>query len=361
MNKKEALFLPATLILICIVFIFTMEGGTKRKKKHKKEIQEVSENKNSSQNPSLTAFYNAIQTDNEHFPQTEIQNFISMLQDEEINTINTHTGIHSVTSRIENFCKQLVNQSSPDYFNNTLFNTCFEELVKASFPEKQEMINVYYRNLIQYRLVLETENNSSEVKTKSEREDMIWRKRYELFGYAAAEELYAGERYLLNIKQKIIANTSSKKNFDEKINSLQNEIAILKMQRQQDSSGEEFIEFGEYFLSSPEVQKSLKSMSEEVRAQKLRSLRLAVGIPESRLKQLEEWDKNRTQLQIKGNSYLKEMKALQEKSELNPDEYSIELKKLKESYFGKELAEEIEEEEKKGFNRFAATQEFLLQ
>jgi hypothetical protein len=40
MNKKEALFLPATLILICIVFIVTMEGGTKRKKsikrKHKK-------------------------------------------------------------------------------------------------------------------------------------------------------------------------------------------------------------------------------------------------------------------------------------------------------------------------------------
>jgi hypothetical protein len=361
MNKKEALFLPATLILICIVFIVTMEGGTKRKKKHKKETQEVSENKNSNQNSSLTAFYNAIQTDNEHFPQAEIQNFISMLQDEETNSINTHTGIHSVTSRIENFCKQLVNQSSPDYFNNTLFNTCFEELVKASFPEKQEMINVYYRNLIQYRLVLETENNSSEVKTKSEREDMIWRKRYELFGYAAAEELYAGERYLLNIKQKIIANTSSKKNFDEKINSLQNEIAILKMQRQQDSSGEEFIEFGEYFLSSPEVQKSLKSMPEEARAQKLRSLRLAVGIPESRLTQLEEWDKNRTQLQLKGNSYLKEMKALQEKSELKPDEYSIELKKLKESYFGKELADEIEEEEKKGIYRFANTQEFLLQ
>ena len=55
------------------------------------------------------------------------------------------------------------------------------------------------------------------------------------------------------------------------------------------------------------------------------------------------------------------MKALQEKTELNPDEYSLELKKLKESYFGKELAEEIEEEEKKEINRFTVAQEFLLQ
>lgn len=361
MNLKEVLFLPATLILICIVFIFTMEGGTKRKKKHKKEIQEISENKNSIQNSSLTAFYNALQTDNEPFPQTEIQNFISILQEEEANTIHTHVGIHSVTSRIENFCKQLVNQNNPDYFNNTVFNTCFEELVKASFPEKQEMINVYYRNLIQYRLVLESESNSIELKTKSEREEIIWRKRYELFGYAAAEELYAGERYLLNMRQKIITNTSNKKNLDEKINFLQNEITILKMQRQQDSTGEEFIEFGEYFLSSPEVQNSLKSMSEEARIQKLRSIRLAVGIPESRLSQLEEWDKDRTQMQMKGKNYLKEIKALQEKSELNPEEYNQESKKLKETYFGKELAEEIEEEEKKGINRFATSQEFLLQ
>ena len=81
-----------------------------------------SKTKNSSQNTSLTAFYNAIQTDNEHLSQAEIQNFISMLQEEELNTINTHMGIHSVTSRIENFCKQLVNQNNPDYFNNKQTN-----------------------------------------------------------------------------------------------------------------------------------------------------------------------------------------------------------------------------------------------
>ena len=55
------------------------------------------------------------------------------------------------------------------------------------------MINVYYRNLIQYRLVLESESNSIELKQNPrERRNYLERKRYELFGYAAAEELYAG-------------------------------------------------------------------------------------------------------------------------------------------------------------------------
>ena len=63
----------------------------------------------------------------------------------------------------------------------------------------------------------------------------------------------------------------------------------------------------------------------------------------------------------KGKQYNKEISSLKSRPEISKEEFLEESKKLKESFFGKELAEEIEEEEKKGIDRFAAKPEFFLQ
>ena len=343
MKSTAALFLPAVLVLILSVFILNDDSSSKKKKKHKKKISQTEEYIDSGPKNTDPSFLNLPLTDNETFPSEGIQNFIQLLKEEESKTINTHTSQGSQSA------------------NDSLMRNCFEEIVKATFPEKLEQITIYLQNLIQYRMVLESESNLTD--SKANREAALWRKRYELFGYDAAEELYASDRFLKKVEQRITENTSSKKSLDEKIRFLEEEIANIKslQQNQQDTASEEFIQFGEYFLSSPEVQASLNSMSLKNRNQKLRAIRISVGIPESRWNALEDWDRSRLEEWEKGKRYNKELTTLKSKPDLSKEEYVQKLKQLKESFFGKELAEEIEEEEKKGIDRFAIKPEFFLQ
>ena len=361
MNKTAALFLPAVLALILSVFILNDDSSSKKKKKHKRKISHTEESIDSLPKNTDPTFLNLPLADNEIYPPEEIQNFIQLLKEEESRTINTHTGIHSLTSRVEQYCRNMLSRQSNQSMNDSLLRNCFEEIVKATFPERLEQISIYLQNLIQYRMALESESNLTD--SKANREAALWRKRYELFGYDAAEELYASDRFLKKVEQRITENTSSKKSLDEKIRFLEEEIANIKslQQNQQDTANEEFIEFGEYFLSSPEVQASLNSMSPKNRNQKLRAIRISVGVPESRLHELEDWDKSRLEVWEKGKRYNKELSALKSKPDLSKEEYDQKLKQLKESFFGKELAEEIEEEEKKGIDRFAVKPEFFLQ
>jgi len=361
MKSTAALFLPAVLVLILSVFILNDDSSSKKKKKHKKKISQTEEYIDSGPKNTDPSFLNLPLTDNETFPLEMIQNFIQLLKEEESKTIHTHTGIHSFTSRVEQYCRQRVLKQSNESLNESLMKSCFEEIVKATFPERLEQITIYLKNLIQYRMVLESESNLTN--TKTNREDALWRKRYELFGYDAAEELYASDRFLKKVEERITENTSSKKSLDEKIRFLEEEIANMKslQQNQQYTGSEEFIQFGEYFLSSPKVQESLISMPPKKRNQQLRAIRIATGIPENRLNQLEQWDRSRIEMWEKGKQYNKEISSLKSRPEISKEEFLEESKKLKESFFGKELAEEIEEEEKKGIDRFAAKPEFFLQ
>lgn len=361
MKSTATLFMPAVLVLILSVFILNDDSSSKKKKKHKKKISQTEEYIEPTPKNTDSSFLNLPLTDNETYPPEGIQNFILLLKEEESRTINTHTGIHSLTSRVEQYCRNMVSSQGSQSANDSLMRNCFEEIVKATFPEKLEQITIYLQNLIQYRMVLESESNLTD--SKANREAALWRKRYELFGYDAAEELYASDRFLKKVEQRITENTSSKKSLDEKIRFLEEEIANVKslQQNQQDTASEEFIQFGEYFLSSPEVQASLNSMSLKNRNQKLRAIRISVGIPESRLNALEDWDRSRLEEWEKGKRYNKELTTLKSKPDLSKEEYLQKLKQLKESFFGKELAEEIEEEEKKGIDRFAIKPEFFLQ
>lgn len=360
--KGAALFLPAVLVLIFSVFILNDSGCSKRKKSKKdnhKNIQISDEVKKN----SASAFISMQLTDDETYTPEQIINFIRILQEEESRTIHTHSGIHSAASRIEGYCRQMVSRNNPNIFNDALFMSCFEEIVKTAFPDRLEQITLYFRNLLQYRIFLESELNAGDSKSKKEQEEILWKKRKELFGIDAAEELYASDRYMKNLEQKISANTAGKKSLNEKIRFLQDEIANIKalQQNQSESSGEEFIQFGEIFLSSPEVQAGLRSMSPESRYKSLKEIRRAAGVPEIRLNQLEDWDRSRESVWEKGQQYLKEAGALKEKPDLSPEEYSQELKKLQESHFGKEMADEIADEEKRGVNRFSQKPDFLLQ
>ena len=362
MKGTAALFLPAVLVLVSAVFILNDESCSKKKKKHKKDYNPAAQYSESDKKNTVSAFISLQLTDDETYTPEQVLNFILTLQEEESRTIHRHTGIHSATSRIEGYCRQMVARNNPNTFNEVLFMSCFEEMVKIAFPDRLEQIMLYFRNLIQYRTFLESESSVGSSKNQKERDEALWRKRHELFGVDAAEELYASEKYLKNLEQKISANTSSKKSMDEKIRFLQDEIANIRaLQNQQETVGEEFIQFGEIFLSSPEVQAGLRAMSPENRYKTLRAVRQSSGVPESRLDQLEEWDRSRASLWEKGQQYLKEVSSLKEKSDLSAEEYSQEVKKLKESYFGKETADEIEEEEKRGISRFTQKPEFLLQ
>lgn len=353
--------MPAVLTLILGIFLLNDAGFSKKKSTHKRESGQV--DGGSAQKSAVSAFISLQLTDDAEYTSEKILSFIQLLQDEESKTIHRHTGIHSLTSRIESYCRQMVMHNNPNSFNEVLFMSCFEETVKASFPERLEQIVQYLRNLLQYRSFLEFQSNSGNYKNKKEQEDALWQKRQELFGFDAVEELYAGERYIKNMEQKIAKSSSGRKSLDEKIRSFEEEIANIKASRPNPQEGEtdEFIQFGEIFLSSPEVQSSLRSMSADQRNRKMREIRRSAGIPEERLNQLEEWDRNSFSLWEKGQQYLKEAGALKEKSDLSQEEYSQELKKLKESYFGKETADEIEEEEKRGISRFSQKPEFMLQ
>lgn len=364
MKKTAALFMPAVLLLILSVFVLNDDGSSKKKKKLKKNISDSTEYNDSKQKNTASIFLNLPMGDKESYPPEEVQNFIKLLKEEESRTINSHTGIHSLTSRVEQYCRQFaISQQNQENLQESLMKNCFEEIVKATFPDKLEQITIYLKNLNQYRMVLESESNSSDGKSKSDKEEAIWRKRYELFGYDAAEELYASERFVKKVEERLTENTSSKKSLDEKIRYLEEEIANMKslQQNQQTTGSEEFIQFGEYFLSSPKVQASLNSLSPKNRIQKLRAIRISVGIPENRLNELEEWDKSRFAEWERGKLYNKEIASLKSKPEISKEEFLEESKKLKESFFGKELAEEIEEEERKGIDRFAAKPEFFLQ
>ncbi len=362
MNTKFYLFLPVILIIVTITFFFSGENEDKAKKK-KRRYKSLNYESVFKSDDFLKGFMDLGLIDDELFSLDEIQNFIQLLQREESATINTHSGIHSVSSRIENFCRQMVNNKDKESFQENLFQSCFEELAKAAFPSKFYEITNYYKNLVRYRNWLESQKNSNIPTGSMEWDVLVWQKRYEIFGMEASEELYASERYLKNIKLQMDANAASNKSLENKIDMLKDNIAnvIALQENPKDKIGEEFIEYGEMFLSAPKVQENLWSLSPDRRNELLRKIRISVGVPESRLDELEAWDVSRINEWEKGQLYLKELKRLKTKHESNDDQFKQDSERLRLLLFGNEQSEEIYAEEQKGMNRFLQKPTFLLQ
>jgi hypothetical protein len=358
---RATVLFPIVLVIILLIFYISKNDNPKAEK-NKNENETILEIKNNFDGDIISSLRDLGLTENDFFSNDEIFNFLSQLQNEEIDSIHTHTGIHSVTSRIDIFCKQMVSQSDPNYLQSDLVVRCFEEMSRVSFPDKLEELLIYYKNLTQYKVWLETGFNTNYSIDPIKMEDEKWQKRYELFGMDAAEEIYASERYNKNLNQQVEYYSKGKQNITEKINSLGDYIANLKatQSNQQEISDEDYIQYGQKFLSTPEIQSGLMKLSPEKQIKMLRNIRLSVGLSESKVNELESWDKSRMSEWEKGQTYLQEINSLKDKMESNSPEFDKESRRIKETYFGKELSDEIEQEDKNGNNRFQKKFEFFL-
>jgi len=363
MQSKISFLLPFILIILSITYFLSGEDGHKSKKNKKKYRSLQSESNILRSDTISTNFMELGLVDEELFSLEEISKFLQLLQREETENLHTHSGIHSITSRIENYCRQLVNNYDKNNFQEYFLHSCIEELAKVAFPLKYADISSYYKSLLKYRAWLESSQSIENKRKGMEWEISLWQKRYEIFGMEASEELYAGERYLKKIQSQIDLSSGSDKNIDVKIDLLKeniNNLVSLK-QNPQDSLGEEFVQYGEMFLSSTKVQENLWELQPERRYETLKKIRTSVGIPENRLEDLDRWDRQRISEWEKGQLYLKELNELKKNIGSNREKFNQESEKLKVLILGTENASEIIEEEKQGINRFAQKPVFLLQ
>ena len=363
MQSKISFLLPIILIILSITYFLSGED-VQKSKKNKKKYRSLQSESNVSRSDSISNnFMELGLVDEDVFSLEEISNFLQQLQREETENLNTHSGIHSITSRIENYCRQLVNNYDKNNFQENLLQSCIEELARVAFPSKYADIIFYYKSLIKYRDWLESYQSIENKRKGKEYEISVWQKRYEIFGMEASEELYAGERYLKKIQSQIDLSAESNNNIDTKIDLLReniNHIVSLK-QNPQDSLGEDFIQFGESFLKSPKVQENIWELQAERRYETLKKIRTSVGIPENRLEDLETWDRQRISEWEKGQLYLKELNELKKNSGNKGEKFSQDSEKLRILIFGNENAIEVLEEEKQGINRFSQKPVFLLQ
>jgi hypothetical protein len=220
-------------------------------------------------------------------------------------------------------------------------------ILKATFPDLTDEIFNRFEKYQEYQKWLEDERNKLYSLTPEERQELLWNKRYEIFGEDTAKEIWAGELRSQELKQTLKNIDESSGNINDKVKQFKTSIQQIYGDQSQDFLAKRNLEVTQTFLQLPSIQKELQNMDSETRYKTLSQIRTSLGMEPDAVKRLENLDKERDARWEIGQQYMIEREALIKRG-ANEEK----LNQLRLKYFNPEMAEIIKQEEENGFFRF---------
>jgi len=220
-------------------------------------------------------------------------------------------------------------------------------ILKATFPDLADEIFNRFEKYQEYQKWLEEERSKLYSLTPEERQELLWNKRYEIFGEDTAKEIWAGELRSQELKQTLKNIDESSGNINDKVKQFKTSIQQIYGDQSQDFLSKRNLEVTQTFLQLPSIQKELQNMDSETRYKTLSQIRTSLGMEPNAVKRLEDLDKERDARWEIGQQYMIEREALIKRG-ANEEK----LNQLRLKYFNPEMAEIIKQEEENGFFRF---------
>jgi hypothetical protein len=220
-------------------------------------------------------------------------------------------------------------------------------ILKATFPDLADEIFNRFEKYQEYQKWLEEERSKLYSLTPEERQELLWNKRYEIFGEDTAKEIWAGELRSQELKQTLKNIDESSGNINDKVKQFKTSIQQIYGDQSQDFLAKRNLEVTQTFLQLPSIQKELQNMDSETRYKTLSQIRTSLGMEPDAVKRLENLDKERDARWEIGQQYMIEREALIKRG-ANEEK----LNQLRLKYFNPEMAEIIKQEEENGFFRF---------
>lgn len=220
-------------------------------------------------------------------------------------------------------------------------------MLKAAFPNLADEIFKRFEQYQEYQKWLEDERNDLYSLSPEERQEVLWNKRYEIFGEDVAKEIWAGELKSQELKQTLKEIDQSTGDINNKVQQFKSSIQQIYGENAQDFLSKRNFEVSQTFLQLPSIQKELQNMDSETRYKTLSQIRSSLGMDPDAVKRLEDLDKERDTRWEIGQQYMIEREAL-----IKRGASEQELDKLRLKYFNPEMAEILKQEEESGFFRF---------
>lgn len=303
--------------------------------------------------PPINMLIKAFESDEELKSQLhadfDMQDVIQYFRDKYGKTIN-----HKYTQvmLIEKLMRHLM-QMYPDDWVVYLY-----AMVREMFPGMENEILDTFEKLYKYDRWLKDNNSDLSKMDTKDRRDMLWEKRYEIFGQDA-EDVWAAEKQTEPISSALDAITNSNDmTFNEKLSLYKDSIKEAYKNSAPDIVARKQQELMNTFLDVDSVQKDLAAMPPEERKENLKELRKAIGLDNAALQRWDELDQLRDQRWDAGMQYITERTELEK--QYKGSELDKRLDSLRMKYFGDEAAT-IKAEEDSGYFRFKQQRKFGME
>ncbi|HSW14179.1 MAG TPA: hypothetical protein VLI06_15135 [Solimonas sp.] len=218
-------------------------------------------------------------------------------------------------------------------------------------PELAQQLIAGFDSLLRYQDWLRDNRERLKLLPAPQRRAELWQLRQELFGKAAAEEIWAAERRSEQMQDSLAAlDVVDGRRIEEKLDSYLSTIDSAYgagSDRLVERRGTELMN---RFLDLKSVQSQLTAMPPGERSTALRGIRQRMGMDESALARWDSLDQERDRQWDAGKSYQQEREQIV--AQYRGTEQAEQLRKLQEQNFGAE-AEIIRSEEASGFYRYA--------
>ena len=279
----------------------------------------------------------------------DMQDVIQYFRDKYGKTIN-----HKYTQvmLIEKLMRHLM-QMYPDDWVVYLY-----AMVREIFPGMENEILDTFEKLNKYDTWLKDNNGDLAKMDTKDRRDMLWKKRYEIFGQDA-EDVWAAEKQTEPIYSALdTIKNSNDMTFNEKLTLYKDSIKEAYKNGAPDSVARKQQELMNTFLDVEGIQKDLAAMAPEERKENLKELRKAMGLDNAALQRWDELDQVRDQRWDAGMQYMTERTELEK--HYTGSELDKRLDSLRMKYFGDEAAT-IKAEEDSGYYRFKQQRKYGME
>lgn len=228
-------------------------------------------------------------------------------------------------------------------------------MIHATFPNLANEIFTRFEKLQEYNQWLEKNREELTKQSPEERSELLWNKRYEIFGEESAKEIWASEYKAQQLKQTLNQIDQSSGDINQKVQEYRLSLQKIYGDQYPDLLTKKNLDLTENFLQLSSIQKELKNMDSETRYKTLKQIRLSLGIDPEAAQRLENLDKERDTRWEIGTQYMIERESLIQSGAKEEDIHKLRLK-----FFNPEMAEILKQEEENGFFRFKETRSYGL-
>ncbi|PTL79676.1 hypothetical protein [Vitiosangium sp. GDMCC 1.1324] len=223
-------------------------------------------------------------------------------------------------------------------------------VLKQAFPELYDELAQRLHQRLDYERWVKEHHAELRDKPEKERRAALWEERNQLFGKEVAEKIWAAELRNFAVADSLasidaLPNATVQDRmaqYKQNLTKTYGEHTQAYVQAHQQELMNRFLDLGS-------VQKDLGTMTPELRAENLRSIRKEMGLDEQALQRWNELDKVRDTRWELGSQYMSERELLAQ--QYSGTELEARLTELRSRYFSDE-AQTIAEEEESGFFRF---------